>query len=237
MDRGHILSEIRRLAKENGGTAPGKQRFESETGIREHEWVRYWARWSDVLREADVKLNDWNRQMPDDELLEKLAGYTRELGRFPVVRDLHVKTRRDPTFPSESPFRRFGGQRALAVRLRDYCTSKGYEDVAALCTPAAERGGDSAVTVARPEPPLGFVYLIKSGRFHKIGRSNAVGRRERELDIALPEAVRVVHSIRTDDPAGIEDYWHRRFADRRKKGEWFALSADDVATFRRRKFM
>jgi hypothetical protein len=28
---------------------------------------------------------------------------------------------------------------------------------------------------------LGFVYLIKSGRFYKIGRSNAVGRREREL--------------------------------------------------------
>ena len=68
-------------------------------------------------------------------------------------------------------------------------------------------------------------------------QNDALGRRERELVIQRPEAAKVIRPIKTDDPAGIEEYWHRRFHDRRKNGEWFELTAQDLATFRRRKFM
>lgn len=78
---------------------------------------------------------------------------------------------------------------------------------------------------------------MKSGRFHKIGHSNAAGRREYELAIQLPEKLKTIHVIRTDDPTGIEAYWHNRFKDKRKNGEWFDLTAADVAAFKRRKFM
>jgi hypothetical protein len=86
---------------------------------------------------------------------------------------------------------------------------------------------------------IGFVYLLKSGRYFKIGRSNSVGRRERELAIQLPEKANTVHTIRTDDPVGIEAYWHKRFESKRvrKDCEFFELSAADVTAFKSRKFM
>jgi hypothetical protein len=84
---------------------------------------------------------------------------------------------------------------------------------------------------------VGYVYLIKSGRYHKIGRANSVGRREYELAIQLPERVKLIHRIRTDDPAGIEAYWHKRFEEKRSNGEWFKLDSADIQAFKERSFM
>jgi len=235
----HILAEIRRTAVENNGRPLGAQRLASETGIRYADWHgKYWARWSDALREAGYAPNKLNAPLPEVKLLSRLADLAQELGHFPVAGELRLKARSDPSFPSHNTFARFGPKRAMAARLREFCLSEGRVDVAALCMPATEATREVADHAGMPPgADMGCVYLMKSGKFYKIGRSNAVGRREREIALQLPERVQLVHSIRTDDPAGIEGYWHRRFQDRRKNGEWFQLTPDDVAAFRRRKFM
>ena len=127
----------------------------------------------------------------------------------------------------------------LLGKVREFALTRSeFEPVAKLLAPysvapQAEREAEAS----EPAEPFGFVYLIKSGGHYKLGRTNALGRRERELAIQLPERAATVHSIRTDDPPGIEAYWHRRFEAKRKNGEWFELTAQDVAAFRRRKFM
>jgi hypothetical protein len=136
--------------------------------------------------------------------------------------------------------RRIGGKAVQVEQLRKFCREEGgFEEVVSLCDkylaerPRAER----ANAVPGPESPPGFVYLLKAGRYYKIGRTNAVGRRERELAIQLPQRAQLVHQIATDDPSGIERYWHERFSARRGNGEWCESQPADVAAFKRRKFM
>jgi hypothetical protein len=239
LNRQEILAEIKRVTLANGNVPPGQRLFSSKTGIKEHEWLgRFWANWSDALLEAGYKPNKWKEGYSEAFLTEKIICLTRQYGRFPTQAEIKLKGYNDPEFPSIKPFRRLGSKNQIIEKVRDYCqANQGYDDVLALCqitiiAPASER-----LSSRTAEPENGFVYLIKSGRFYKIGRSVSVGQRERQLAIQLPEKVNTVHSIRTDDPVGIEAYWHKRFETRRKNGEWFDLSADDVRAFKRRKFM
>jgi hypothetical protein len=242
MNKTHILDEIRRTAEANGGTPLGMDRFEDETGITQADWFgKFWARWGDAVREAGLAPNKLNTAFEDEHLLDAYADYARDLGRLPVSGDLRLKRKSDRKFPSWNTFARLGSKADLVSKLLDYCRSRpGLSGVVGMCEDYLSSGGDD---VDAPnlklcdEAQMGFVYLMRSGNFYKIGWSNSVGRREYELGIQLPEAVAMVHAIRTDDPPGIEAYWHNRFADKRKNGEWFKLDADDVRAFKRRKFM
>jgi hypothetical protein len=154
-----------------------------------------------------------------------------------VEAELTMKARQDSSFPSHNTFRRFGTRNERRSRLTQYCQAQGnFDDVVKICSSSASTDSAPRTEMLGAAANFGCVYLIKSGRYYKIGKTNAVGRRERELAIQLPERVAVVHTITTDDPAGIESYWHRRFAEKRKNGEWFELSRADIDAFRRRKF-
>jgi hypothetical protein len=171
-------------------------------------------------------------------LLEKIVLLTRNLGRIPVEGDLLMACRNNPEFPSKDVFRKLGLRSERISRVIAFCeTNPEYNDVAALWKKSA------AVNVEKLDEKsnglklvsAGFVYLLKHGsrREYKIGRTSNPLRREGEVGIQLPEKLQPLHYIETDDPAGIEAYWHNRFADKRKEGEWFALTQDDVRAFKR----
>lgn len=237
MTREHIIAEIRRTAEANGGVPLGVSRFFQATGIKDGDWLgRYWSRWGDALREAGYEPNTLQEGFTDEFMLEKVAALIRELGRFPVRGELRLERRRNTSFPSHNAFTRFGTKVQFVARVREYCrTHPGFADVEALCPSAPAEQSESRER--ERDEAFGFVYLLKGGRHYKIGKTNAAGRRERELAIQLPEKAQTVHVIRTDDPTGIEAYWHRRFEAKRKHGEWFELDASDVRAFKRRKFM
>lgn len=243
ISKNHIISEIQRTAQENGDTPLGTARFETETGIKKSDWIgKFWARWGDALIEAGFEPNELTSSRSEDELLECLVMLAREVGHFPVSNEIKLKARSEPGFPWHNTFSRLGNKKTLATKLREFSSRQGYQDVVRYCdvvlSQYAKRTKDVGhETETEDEVEIGYVYLLKSGRFYKIGRSNAVGRRERELAIQLPEEATVIHSIKTDDPVGIEKYWHGRFSDRRKNGEWFELTGKDITAFKRRKFM
>ena len=240
MNKQQVIDEIKRVAKVHKGKAPGLHLFQRETGVKKSDWYPHlWLRWGDALKAAGFEPNQLQGAISADEAIGKLVAVIKELGRFPVEGELRIRSKADPAFPSHSTFAKFGGKKKLAQAIVEYCGKRGdLDDVAAICSERANKTHPAEA----PESPApagsesdGFVYLMKSGRYYKIGRTDEVGRRQREVGIQLPEELETIHYIRTDDPSGIEAYWHKRFAGKRQKGEWFDLTRADVNAFKRRR--
>jgi len=231
-----IIAEIRRMAASDGGRPPGQKLFTRETGIGPHQWRgKCWARWGDALVDAGFEPNKWNERLDTEDVLDGVIAACRHYGKLPTRDEIQLFRKQDETLPSDQAIRRhFRTQANLVAALaRRAAEDASFADVAALL-PAVSKTARTQISPAAT--PDGSVYLIQSGPHFKIGRSDELERRVKEIRVALPDAATLVHVIGTDDPPGIEAYWHRRFADRRANGEWFRLSMADVRAFKRRKF-
>jgi hypothetical protein len=246
-----ILDEIKRTALANGGVPLGVARFFQETGIKDSDWRgKFWARWGDAVRDAGFQPNQLQKAFDEEMLIERFIVLARELGRFPVATEVKMKARTDKGFPWHNTFERLGSKQQFAKRILDYGRSQiGYDDVAAICAPIAAGAGEvrrsdqpnAVATDTADSTREGYVYLalLKLGRKkrYKIGKAVLVERRTDQISIQLPEDLELIHTIKTDDAYGIEEYWHRRFAAKNTKGEWFTLTRQDIDAFKRRKFM
>jgi hypothetical protein len=243
-DKQFIIGEIQRTAALNGGKPVGVRRFETETGIAEHEWRgTYWARWSDALLEAGFEPLEWTTGSTIDEILEVLAKLVRQYGKYPTVSEILIEKRTNQTVPTPKALHRKLGAKGEAIqKLRDYCSSKAdYSDVVAILAQEKtdtdyeneDRKGEIG---SRKLKPSGYVYLVKSGKLHKIGlAAENPFRRKSELHRQTSEGIIDIHTIvAIDDAPGIERYWHERFKEKQTHGEWFELTAEDIRAFKKR---
>lgn len=234
----HILAEIQRTA--SGDSPLGRKQFEDETGIKESDWLgRFWTRWSDAVREAGYEPNTLQSAFAEDHLLQCLVVLIRELGKFPTSADLKMKAKRDSDFPSHNTFNRLDPKPERARRVVEFCASRdNLDDVEQLAKPLAALSPQvNSDACDKQVENLGFVYLMKSGKYYKIGRSVSPEKRAYEIRLITPEDIKLIHKIKTDDPVGIERYWHQRFKEKRFRGEWFSLTHQEVSAFKRRNFM
>ena len=237
MNKQEIISEIKRIAEESGGKAPGFQRFSTETGVRKSDWYpNLWLRWGDAISEAGCVANNFITAYDTDFLISKYIDLIRELDHFPIEGELRIKGKTDKNFPSHSGFSQLGSKQERIQKIIEYCQGRNeLDDIVSHCKVVAKPIHKKINSTTPVSDSVGYVYLIRHGtrNEYKIGMTRNPIRREGELRIELPEKIQPVHYIETDDPSGIENYWHCRFANKRKEGEWFSLTAQDVRAFKR----
>lgn len=232
--REKIIDEIRRLAGEIG-RSPGKTLFQRETSIPETHWYgRYWLSWGDALKEAGLSANRVPPKISREELLSTYAMAVRHHGAVPTRAQLRLYAQNNSNFPAQTTFNKtFRDKKRLVAALAEFVRKNDeFGDLVKLLPqPKTSADDDTSAPIGE-----GFVYLLKSGDYFKVGRSNELERRVKQISVQLPESATLEHAIRTDDPPGIEAYWHRRFAECRANGEWFKLTKADIRAFKRRKF-
>jgi len=230
-----IIDVYKHLAEERGGEPIGERIFKRDSGFSHHYWQGgYWRSWSAFQADAGYDPNRATEKTPDEVLLRRFAELALERNELPTEADLMMKRKEDPSFPSKATYRRWGSRDALLEKVAEFCQDeKQFAPVLDFYKQGITNSIDQRLA---SDAVKGFVYLLRSGKSFKLGRTTAIGRRLRELAIQLPLKPDTVHVIETDDPEGIEQYWHRRFAEKRQEGEWFTLTADDVRAFKRRRF-
>jgi hypothetical protein len=233
--REQLLQALKNAAHREGKNTIGKLRFQTITGISESEWKYYWPKWNEFLIEAGPAIKSLVERLDDNTVVTALIPLIREKGHWPTFAEMRIYGREHPGFPSDNTIRLRGNRHILAGILLKLCSNNpDLNDIVKICEPLIVVY-DNVLEFNSQERIQGYVYLMKSGQFYKIGKSKSPDRRRSEVALLLPHDINTIHVIATDDPDGIEQYWHQRFKDKHHRGEFFRLNNADVKAFKRRK--
>ena len=156
-----------------------------------------------------------------ESILPAFASLVERLKKWPTQNDLLLERGRDSSFPSLKVVQRLTKTPSFTSKLLAYCSDD--EKLSTAARIATER-----IEAQEAEPSLlgrasinDYVYILRSGRRYKIGHTTSPSHRHREVRLDLPDPIILVHAIPTDDPIGIESYWHLRFSSKRVRDTEF----------------
>jgi hypothetical protein len=205
--REEILSEIRKFVTKND-EVPGERTFTLATRIKPSVWKgRYWARWTDVIREAGTDPLEMNQKIPDEEMLEARANFVTKLSYFPVRDEINIHARATPGLPVWTTIKkRFGGMPQMAASLLEFGCKTANAELIKLCEARLQRETLKPPSVTNNHTQAlaktGYVYLKYSPslRLYKIGKADDPDKRGAGISLLLPEDLVPKHQIKTDCP-------------------------------------
>jgi hypothetical protein len=86
----------------------------------------------------------------------------------------------------------------------------------------------------RGSDPTGFVYVIESGRYYKIGSTKNPKNRFRKYITENPNKIEVVIQKEAYSYIDAEKLLHELFNEKRCHGEWFLLNEEDLVLIKER---
>ncbi len=211
--------------------------FARETLVSEDQWKgKLWDRWGDALTEAGYGAKPAPQRLSPENVLIKIVQACRAYQKIPTYAELTLYRAGNPGLPSTQEIATlFSGRSGLLLALAKLALAdEQYADIKAMLPPETPSADETVYKGTKNTD--GLVYLIKSGAQYKIGQTEKIERGFNEIEISLPAKSAIIHTIRTDDPPGIEAYWHNRFRDKRADGDWFKLLPADISAFQKRKY-
>ena len=89
------------------------------------------------------------------------------------------------------------------------------------------------MSVAPNSPSAGYVYLVRCADLYKIGATKNAVQRIARFETAYPHDLKTIRVTLVADMKRVESELHKRFAQKRVKGEWFDLTASDLRVIAR----
>src|SRR3990172_9399816 len=179
---------------------PTSKEFYSETGITKHvaEVAFGNQAFSKIQRAAGDEPHKFGIPgRSPDEFFQIYGNVIRDLKEVPT-RAEWKRRKAKPT--ADSYLRKLKvSWRQMPFAFQEWAIKQsGWEDVIQICKTHCMNLKQDPDESEESLPSVGYVYLMKSGKHYKIGKTNSVGRRQYELGTKLPEEAKTIHFIETD---------------------------------------